>query len=66
MGREVVVAVTDGRLDFGPWEQILGQPEWLARESRQPAPEARSGQDHWRVGKSLSIGQVWHRQALCP
>lgn len=22
MGREVVVAVTDGRLDFGPWEQI--------------------------------------------
>jgi secondary thiamine-phosphate synthase enzyme len=23
MGREVVVAVTRGRLDFGPWEQIL-------------------------------------------
>jgi len=22
MGREVVVAVTDGRLDLGPWEQI--------------------------------------------
>jgi secondary thiamine-phosphate synthase enzyme len=22
MGREVVVAVTSGRLDFGPWEQI--------------------------------------------
>ena len=22
-GREVVVAVTDGRLDFGPWEQIF-------------------------------------------
>lgn len=22
MGREVVVAVTEGRLDFGPWEQI--------------------------------------------
>ncbi|GMV96863.1 MAG: YjbQ family protein [Phycisphaerae bacterium] len=22
MGREVVVAVTDGKLDFGPWEQI--------------------------------------------
>ena len=34
MGREVVVAVTDGRLDFGPWEQIFqGQAEWLARES---------------------------------
>ena len=24
MGREVVVAVTDGKLDFGPWEQIFG------------------------------------------
>ncbi len=23
MGREVVVAVTSGRLDFGPWEQIF-------------------------------------------
>jgi len=25
MGREVVVAVTNGRLDFGPWERILCQ-----------------------------------------
>jgi len=23
MGREVVVAVSGGRLDFGPWEQIF-------------------------------------------
>ncbi len=23
MGREVVVAVTNGELDFGPWEQIF-------------------------------------------
>ena len=23
MGREVVVAVTGGKLDFGPWEQIF-------------------------------------------
>ena len=23
MGREVVVAITDGRLDFGPWEQVF-------------------------------------------
>jgi len=22
MGREVVIAVTEGRLDFGPWEQV--------------------------------------------
>ena len=25
MGREVVVAVTEGRLDFGTWERILCQ-----------------------------------------
>ena len=23
MGREVVVAITDGKMDFGPWEQIF-------------------------------------------
>jgi thiamine phosphate synthase YjbQ (UPF0047 family) len=23
MGREVVVAITEGRLGFGPWEQIF-------------------------------------------
>ena len=23
MGREVVIAVTGGRLDFGPWEQVF-------------------------------------------
>jgi secondary thiamine-phosphate synthase enzyme len=23
MGREVVVAITGGKLDFGPWEQIF-------------------------------------------
>jgi thiamine phosphate synthase YjbQ (UPF0047 family) len=29
-----VVAVTNGRLDFGNWERIFqGQAEWLARES---------------------------------
>jgi hypothetical protein len=42
MGREVVVAVTNVRLDssaelaevFGTWERIFtGQAEWLARES---------------------------------
>lgn len=22
MGREVVIAITDGKLDFGPWEQV--------------------------------------------
>jgi thiamine phosphate synthase YjbQ (UPF0047 family) len=23
MGREVVVVITEGKLDFGPWEQIF-------------------------------------------
>ena len=23
MGREIIVAITDGKLDFGPWEQIF-------------------------------------------
>ena len=51
MGREVVVAVTNGRLDFGTWERIFsGQAEGLARESRRAAPEACAGQDHRRVG----------------
>jgi thiamine phosphate synthase YjbQ (UPF0047 family) len=25
MGREVVVAVTEGRLDFGPWNRFYGE-----------------------------------------
>jgi hypothetical protein len=46
MGREVVVAVTNDRLDFGTWERIFsGQAEWLARGSRRPAPEAGVGQE---------------------
>ena len=23
MGREVIIAITNGNLDFGPWEQIF-------------------------------------------
>src|SRR5512135_620505 len=30
MGREVVLAVTDGKLDFGPWEQVF-YGEWDGR-----------------------------------
>jgi thiamine phosphate synthase YjbQ (UPF0047 family) len=32
MGRDVLVAITDGRLDFGPWEQIIeaGRNGWSA------------------------------------
>ena len=33
MGREVVVAVTAGRLDFGPWERIFyGEFDGLRRK----------------------------------
>jgi secondary thiamine-phosphate synthase enzyme len=33
MGREVVVAVTQGALDFGPWEQIFyGEFDGLRRK----------------------------------
>jgi hypothetical protein len=56
MGREVVVAITEGRLDFGPWEQIFsGQAFCLARRVRRAAAEAGAGQDHRGVvAKSLS------------
>lgn len=33
MGREVVVAVTGGRLDFGPWEQVFyGEYDGMRRK----------------------------------
>ena len=34
MGREVVVAITDGKLDFGPWEQIF-YAEFDGRRSKR-------------------------------
>ena len=34
MGREVVVAVTKGKLDFGPWEQIF-YGEWDGRRAKR-------------------------------
>ena len=44
MGREVVVAITKGKLDFGPWEQNL------LRRVRRAAAEAGAGQGNRRVG----------------
>ncbi|GHV42731.1 hypothetical protein FACS189490_12310 [Clostridia bacterium] len=35
MGREVVVAVTDGKLDFGTWEQILDLSYNLDKQSKK-------------------------------
>jgi len=34
MGREVVVTVTRGRLDFGPWEQVF-YGEWDGRRKKR-------------------------------
>ena len=34
MGREVVVAITEGKLDFGPWEQIF-YGEWDGRRRKR-------------------------------
>jgi thiamine phosphate synthase YjbQ (UPF0047 family) len=43
MGREVVVAITDAKLDFGPWEQIFyGEFDGGRRK-------AGAGKNHWRV-----------------
>jgi hypothetical protein len=47
MESEVVVAVTNGGLDFGTWERIFqGQPFRLARGSRRPPAQAGAGQNH--------------------
>ena len=34
MGREVVVAITQGKLDFGPWEQIF-DGEFVGRRAKR-------------------------------
>jgi len=59
MGREVVVAVMNGNLDFGPWEQIFyGEfdpgPLRLSRTqgaglSGRASPETCPGQDNRRI-----------------
>ena len=46
MGREVVVAITKGKLDLGPWEQIF-YGEFDGRR-----PEAGTGEGHWRVSRN--------------
>ena len=42
MGREVVVAITNGKLDFGPWEQIF-YGEFDGKRKK------RLGKNYWRV-----------------
>ena len=73
MGREVVVAVTNGRLDgstglaevFGTWERIFqGQAERLARESRRTAAEAGIGQDYRGVDDLPAVSFIVFRRCL--
>lgn len=49
MDREVVVAITNGLLDFGPWEQILGTAVSASLGVRWAAQEAGVGQDDWGI-----------------
>ncbi len=50
MGREAVVAVTKGKLDFGTWERIF-YGEWDGRR-----PKRILDQDHRRVGPLPALG----------
>ena len=43
MGREVVVAITNGKLDFGPWEQIF-YGEFDGRRNKQGTSKG-----DWRI-----------------
>ena len=47
MGREVVVAITNGKLDFGPWDKSF-------MASLMAARQARSRQDSRRIENEMS------------
>ena len=49
MGREVVVAITKGKLDFGPWEQIF-YGEFDGNRNK-----TRAHQSDWGVGSALQF-----------
>jgi hypothetical protein len=51
MGREFVVAVTAGKLDFGPWEQIF------LRRIRRATSKSRVGEGDWgsKIGYKLRV-----------
>ena len=68
MGREVVVAITGGKLDFGPWEQIF-YGEFDGRRSKRvlvkiigegkQAFQSVRNMIMWRIGsESKTIGVV--------
>ncbi len=51
MGREVVIAVSEGKLDFGPWEQIF------YGEFDEPPPETGAGEDYRGIVVEKEKGQ---------
>jgi hypothetical protein len=59
MGREVVVAITNGKLDFGPWEQIF-YGDFDGRRRKTCA-----GKNHWRLS-SRRIGDNERRRRTQP
>ena len=79
MGREVVVAVTDGKLDFGPWEQIF-YGEFDGKRKKRVAGQNHRGVTGRRPGRPHSsghqssfhhiwpaLGQPWQsRQRILP
>jgi len=52
MGREVVVAVTAGKLDFGPWEQIF-YGEFDGRRPKRVDGVGNRAQPEWRSEVSI-------------
>jgi hypothetical protein len=50
MGREVVVAITNGQLDLGPWEQIF----YVANSMATAATRARKIIERWTLAKTDS------------
>ena len=49
MGREIVVAITAGKMDFGPWEQIF-YGEFDGKRSKRVL-----GKDHWGIKPRISL-----------
>ena len=56
MGREVVVAITDGKRDFGLWEQIF-YGEFDGRRRKRVLVRSSGSEIQWKVqrGESLKI-----------
>ena len=58
MGREVVFAVTNGRLDFGTWERILGV-SWVADTG---VSTGAGGSGYWSRSSASRRAQSYHER----